>query len=168
MTEGIVDEPAIPTEAASAEVKPMTEPSAVEIPEQLKSGFRFILVKPKSKEAFEKGWQETANYASDDPRLTDHLKKNGNYGVLPTERQLIVDVDRAGLEAGIDKLLLKKFGRTFTVKTPHGGLHLYYNTDTEQEPQNLPLRDSKTGQNLGHVKANRGGYTVGPGCSVED
>jgi len=46
------------------------------IPEQLR-GCRFILVKPKDKPAIERGWQETANYAYDDPRLLQHIAAGG-------------------------------------------------------------------------------------------
>ncbi|MFA7122106.1 MAG: hypothetical protein WC277_11550, partial [Bacilli bacterium] len=52
------------------------------IPEQL-HGCRFILVKARDKPAIEKGWQTTANYAYDDPRLVAHIAAGGNYGVMP-------------------------------------------------------------------------------------
>ncbi|WP_299955122.1 hypothetical protein, partial [Methanoculleus sp.] len=48
------------------------------IPEQLR-GCRFILVKARDKPAIEKGWQTTANYTYDDPRLLQHIERGGNY-----------------------------------------------------------------------------------------
>ena len=136
------------------------------IPEQLK-GWKFILVVKAGKVAFEKDWQTTANYAYDDPKLITWLKEGGNYGVLPTGRQLIIDIDRDGMD-GLRTTLIQSLGPTFTVKTPHGGEHRYYVLDDNQDRMNLPLTDFKTGRNAGHIKAGSGGYVVGPGSRIEE
>ncbi len=56
--------------------------SIATIPEQL-HGCRFVKVRRRDKTAFEAGWQTTANYAADDPRILAHLTAGGNYGVMP-------------------------------------------------------------------------------------
>jgi len=85
------------------------------IPSQLKDGtWRFLLVKPQDKKAFEKNWETTANYGFDDPKLLEHLGKGGNYGVLPGTDHIIVETDTPELEALIEKSLPP----TFTQRSP--------------------------------------------------
>src|SRR2546430_17229363 len=80
------------------------DPSMINIPPQLKD-WRFILVNKcgtrdskgefVDKAAFERNWQTTTNYDIADPRLNAWLRDNGgNYGVLPTGRRLIIDIDK--------------------------------------------------------------------------
>src|SRR5205809_5233534 len=126
------------------------------IPRQLKD-WRFILVnkcgtrdskgKLIDKAAFERNWQTTSNYAIDDPKLNAWLRERGNYGVLPTGRRLIIDIDKNGM-GELRNRVIQGFGPTFTVRTPHGGEHRYYVMDRDQESLNVPLIDFKTGENI--------------------
>jgi hypothetical protein len=65
------------------------------IPPQLSiDGFRFILLKQKDKPAIEKDWNKDKNYKFDDPKLLEHIRRGGNYGVIPSSDNLcIVDAD---------------------------------------------------------------------------
>src|SRR5437899_10460801 len=78
------------------------------IPKQLER-HRFILVKPRSKEAFEKDWQNTSNYAYDDPKLREHLQSGNNYGVLAGAMHAIVECDDPQLEKLIERELPPPF-----------------------------------------------------------
>ena len=61
------------------------------IPKQLTTiGLRFCKVRINDKRAFEKGWQDTANYSHDDPSLKEWINKGGNYGVLAGRRGLVI------------------------------------------------------------------------------
>jgi len=102
----------------------MTEPTP-KIPEQLRD-WRFIRLKPRTKEPLENDWATTANYDYDDPRLQEHLANGGNYGVLggvyKNADHVILDCDDPYLE----KLVREKLPNTFTVRTPSGGAHFYF------------------------------------------
>jgi len=65
-------------------------------------------------------------YASTRPRT--------NWAVMPDERTAVIDVDCKGGKDGYESLkrneqLLGKLPDTLTVKTPSGGLHLYFRTE---------------------------------------
>jgi putative DNA primase/helicase len=93
------------------------------IPEQLKKPeFRFVLLKAKDKIPFEKDWTNKG-YTFDNPRLIQHIKSGGNYGVIGGYGNLrMLDID------DLDRVeeFEKKLGNTFMVKTGSGGLHFYF------------------------------------------
>ena len=64
------------------------------IPKQLhKPEFRFVLLKAKDKIPFEKDWTNKG-YAFDNPKLLEHIKKGGNYGVIGGYGNLrMLDID---------------------------------------------------------------------------
>ena len=128
------------------------------IPSQLHD-WQFILVKARSKEAFEKDWPTTANYAHDDPRLLAHLATGGDYGVLAGPDHVIIETDSGELQ----RLVEEKLPPTFTQRSPgHGGKHFFYNGSCRiiaLFDRVLPVTD----QNIGHVKSGSS-YVVGPGC----
>ncbi|MDD3918159.1 MAG: bifunctional DNA primase/polymerase, partial [Synergistaceae bacterium] len=135
------------------------------IPEQL-HGCRFILVKARDKPAIEKGWQTTANYAYDDPRLVAHIAAGGNYGVMPAGGVCILDADQTMrlAELGVlDRLL-----DTFVVKTGRTegqGSHFYvYCPDAPAEKH--ILRDPEAKVDLGDLRGSgHPSFCVGPGCT---
>lgn len=87
--------------------------------------FKFIKIIEFDKIPIDKGWQKEANYSYDDPKLLEHLKRGGNYGVCCGIGSLLVfDIDQ--VEFLKDLGVLKKLPETFTVRTRSGGLHLYY------------------------------------------
>ena len=106
----------------------------IEIPKQLqKSEFNFCLVnkwdakdkygKSIGKAPFESEWQKKG-YKFNDPKLLQHIKAGGNYGVIGggEKNLIIVDFDNAKIQEELIKILPK----TFTVKTGSGLLHKYF------------------------------------------
>ena len=133
------------------------------IPVQLR-GCRFILVKPKDKPAIEKGWQTTANYAYDDPRLLAHIERGGNYGVMPAGAVCILDADKTDrlMEMGVlDRLI-----ETFVVRTGRKdgfGSHFYIKCPDAPAEKHI-LRDPETREDLGDLRGSgHPSFCVGPG-----
>ena len=157
------------TDAAPAEVQAEEARIAAcglsPIPEQLRD-CRFILVKPRDKPAIEKGWQTTANYAYDDPRLLAHIERGGNYGVMPAGGVCILDADQTGrlMELGVlDRLL-----ETFVVRTGRKdgfGSHFYLRCPDAPAEKHI-LRDPETREDLGDLRGSgHKSFCVGPGCT---
>jgi hypothetical protein len=126
---------------------------------QLKS-FRFVLVKPHEKEAFETG---LPSYTRDDPKLLEHLR-TGNYGVLAGHEYALIDTDDPELEREIRA----KLPATFEVSSPgHDGTHFYYRCKTPESSRTITVLDKtrpKDQWNIGHVRIGNG-YLVGPGST---
>ena len=137
----------------------------VSIPKQLKTDeFRFIELRGKTKIPKEPDFTKAAHYAYDDPSLLRHLEKGNNYGILGGQSGFIeIDADHEPL---ITKLK-NKLPKTFTVKTPHGGLHKYLKTDDPHTGALLDTIEDVDGNraNLGHITG-YGRQVVGPGCSL--
>ncbi|PKL61803.1 MAG: hypothetical protein CVV31_09210 [Methanomicrobiales archaeon HGW-Methanomicrobiales-2] len=142
------------------EITPKGAAPMIQIPNTL-AGCRFIKVRPKDKGAIEPGWQETANYAHDDPRLRQHLTAGGNYGVMPVGGVCILDAD----EAVRMQDLLPVFLSTFTVRTGGEGpkFHIYFRC-SGLDGQKIPFYDPETGDHLGEIYGSGcRAYVVGPG-----
>ena len=143
----------------------------VSIPEQLKNGsFRFILLKPHSKNPLETKWQDGKNYAHDDKRLIEHLANGGNYGVLPVDgNACILDADEF---KRLEQLgALDPFTETFTVRTgSEAERYHYYFTCENIGNKKIPfydLVDSK--KHLGELFATGcPAFCVGPNCIHPD
>lgn len=135
------------------------------IPEQLRD-CRFILVKPRDKPAIEKGWQTTANYAYDDPRLLNHIANGGNYGVMPAGGVCILDADRTDRLAELG--VLDGLMDTFVVKTGRKdgfGSHFYILCPDAPAEKHI-LRDPETRADLGDLRGSgHASFCVGPGCT---
>lgn len=146
-------------------------PTRLQTPER-----RFILLGSHGedlKRAFEKDWQETANYQFDDPKLSSH---RGNYGVCGGHGDLhIIDCD--DLERWTTLGIIPLIPTTFTIESRPG--HRQYYVTCEEHFQSGGLYDpEKTVVNdagkpeyvhIGDIKAGSkdgicGGYVVGPGC----
>lgn len=153
-------------EAAAAPQAPGPDSPSTDvspIPEQLRE-CRFILVKPRDKPAIEKGWQTTANYAYDDPRLLAHVERGGNYGVMPSGGVCILDADqtmRLGELGVLDRLF-----ETFVVRTGRKeghGSHFYIRCP-DAPAEKFILRDPETGDDLGDLRGSgHKSFCVGPG-----
>ena len=126
----------------------------IEIPIELKNlEYRFILLKLKSKLPIEKDWETINNYSYDDKKLLEHLKNDGNYGVLAGPGNLrILDAD--DLEFG-NKILNKL--NTLTVQTCGGTYHFYV----------ISKYDINHTFKEGEYRANKQ-YVVGPNCYAID
>ena len=105
----VVSPQAMPVEASPAESLLLVGPnlaSAAEvpfvIPERLRDPrFRFVLVKKKDKIPIETGWQKDANHTYDDPKLTTHLARGGNYGILCGNGLVVIDADTSEVREAV-------------------------------------------------------------------
>lgn len=135
------------------------------IPEQL-HGCRFVLVKARDKPAIEKGWQTTANYAYDDPRLLLHIEHGGNYGVIPAGGVCILDADDSARLAELG--VLDSLMDTFVVRTGRRegcGSHFYLLCPDAPAEKHI-LRDPETKADLGDLRGSgHASFCVGPGCT---
>ena len=156
----------------------------IEIPQRLKDpNFRFILILPKSKRAFEEEWQKKNNYQWFNSKLQKHIARGGNYGVVGGYGNLLfIDAD----VPEISWIVEKKLPKTFSVKSGKGKHYYFICEDwglgNNDDVQNVSLDVSKDNQhliktipqekieesiktrkpiNLGHIKA-KSGYVVGP------
>jgi P4 family phage/plasmid primase-like protien len=96
----------------------------IEIPKQLQNPeFRFCLIRKQSKAPYENDWANKG-YEFNNPKLLEHLKNGGNYGVIGGYGKLIIlDKDKTDLPIDFE---------TFTVETGSGGKHFYLISDYEQ------------------------------------
>jgi hypothetical protein len=155
-----------PNRSTSHDIKDSTDASTIQIPLQLRNErFRFILVRKGRKEAIEKDWQTTANYAYNDPKLTKHLRNGGNYGVMPRTGALIFDADDLPYLSPVIQSLLP----TFTVMTKNGE-HRYYQFEGDETPNKIPLyKLENKKEHVGEVfLPNCPAYVVGPSCKHPD
>jgi len=96
----------------------------ITIPKQLQQeGIRFVKLKPKEKVPFERDWQKKG-CPHDDISLVEHLKTNGNYGVIGggEKKLLIVDFDNQNVQ----EEAMKSLPKTLVVQTGSGMKHLYF------------------------------------------
>lgn len=132
------------------------------IPRQL-ADCRMIRVAPKEKRAVDPGWQSSANYAHDDPRIVDHLANGGNYGVMPAGGVCILDADDL---TGLGRLgVIEPLLPTYTIRTGResGGAHIYLRCP-DAPTEKIILRDPTTGADLGDFRGSgHPSYVVGPG-----
>jgi len=139
----------------------------VSIPEYLKSGeFKFIRLKPRSKEPCDAWTNKRHQYDADSPAMVKWLESGGNYGVLCVSGDVcILDADN---HTRLEQLgCLDEFADTFTVETgsEQGGHYHYYIRVNGYEPKKIPfydLVDEK--EHLGELyPAGSQAYCVGPG-----
>lgn len=127
----------------------------IEIPKQLRNkNFRFCPLNKGSKKSYSN--HNKFNCSFDDKNLLEHLKLNGNYGVLcGYNNLLVVDIDNQKIQTEIANLHLPK---TFTVrsalnKTPH----LYFKTENP--------KPTLRGDGIDLI--GKGCYVVGTSCIIE-
>ena len=132
-------------------------PSLIERLNKLGPHFCVVEIRGKSPSIGGKGWQKPENLMNaDDPRLQEHLKNGGNYGVVGGYGLVILDADTEEIK----HLIEEKLPETFTVQSPgSGGWHCYYLCALEKP---IRLRD-KDGKNLGDIQG-QNKMCVGPNC----
>lgn len=122
----------------------------IEIPIQLRTN-RFNRVRAKSKEAFEKEWQNKP-YSYEE--ITQFFPEE-NYGVICGRELRVLDDDTP--DNRLVKLFLDNFGETFRVRN-----HLYFKFDNRHSKK-IVLFD-KEGNHVGELQGD-GSYVVGPGST---
>ncbi|MBW6469599.1 MAG: bifunctional DNA primase/polymerase [Methanosarcinaceae archaeon] len=110
----------------------------VEIPDKLKKyDFSYIKLNPRTKIPAEKSWN-TILRPFDNEEITTW---GGNYGIVVKEGYVVIDFDSQDI---INKYY-KKFPETFTVRTGSGKIHLYYQTDHNED---MKIADKSTGSSI--------------------
>lgn len=93
---------------------------------------------------------------------------SGNYGVLAGGRLLIFDIDLYGEEEINDEILDFLYQHfTFTVRTPHGGFHLYYLVPEGTAERIKEVLGSYNPEPGGVEVNSRDSYVVGPGSELD-
>jgi hypothetical protein len=121
-------------------------------------GFRIFPLLPNSKIPAIKGWKEKATR---NPDLVRQVWESGDYNIgVYCEDMIVVDVDVKHGKPGLASLMELGIDlATYTVRTPSGGLHLYY------AGANVSLSAGRIGAGL-DVRSG-GGYVVGPGSTID-
>lgn len=116
------------------------------------SRFRCIKVKPRTKEPLEKEWTTQKNYAFNDPKIEDWIRKGGNYGITcPNGDCAFVDADFPEIQKALDDRL-----PTYWYSTGREGHKQYVYSILDPPIENIPLKNGS------YIKG-RGGMAVGPG-----
>lgn len=129
----------------------------IEIPSVLKQdGFRFILVRGKSKNPVELAWSTENNYAWDDPKLQVHLARDGNYGIVGGFGNFVA-LDFDNVETYSKLFDTEKLESAFpVVRTGSGKQHVYARTPEPQRSFRIPQI---------HLEVRgAGNFVVGPNC----
>jgi len=144
----------------------------IEIPGQLKKeNIRFVKVRKFGKGPYEHDFPNSANYSWRE--IQEHVNKTGeNYGILAKNGLVFLDLDLMKFNCIPQEMkdsLLKALPETFTVKTPNGGLHLYYFVNGNLENNNGEYF-CDTCNDKHHVFDFQGEnkIVVGPGCVLKD
>jgi len=122
-------------------------------------GFRVFPLHPGTKRPVWKGWPE---HATSDPARIEEIWSERDYNIgVCTDDLIVIDVDVKNGKQGMMSLLdLELPLDTLTVKTPTGGLHLYY-----QGPS-VANSAGKLGEGL-DVRSFHG-YVIAPGSQTVD
>jgi len=148
-------------------------------PRLRKDELRFVLLGSFGedlKKPFEKDWQKKSNYRYDDPRLSEHMKRGGNYGVAGGYGDLhIIDCDDLNrwLEMGVMSLIPP----TFAIESRPGHRQFYlkceehFNSVGLFDPERTEINKQAKHDyvHIGDIKAGAkdgicGGQAVGPSC----
>jgi len=126
------------------------------IPNKLRiDGIKFVLIASRDKRPFQKDWTNK-NISWNSEELNNHLNNGGNYGVIGggDKKLLIVDFDNEEVQREV----IKKLPKTFTIKTGSGLLHKYLFSNN---PDSFKIFDEKL-NTLADVQG-EGKQVVGPG-----
>lgn len=136
-----------------------------------RKGFRVFPIEVDAKRPAHEGWQKQA---TTDPVKIDRLWRDPfgaaipyNVGVATGAGVVVLDVDVKAGRGGLENLedLKTRFGlddETLTVRTPSGGLHLYFNST------GFSIGNSVSRIAPGLDVRGEGGLVVGPGSTVGD
>ena len=122
--------------------------------------FRYFPVKANSKKPLIKKWPEKADSAFRFPE-----NEICNYGLVTGEGFIVIDIDTK--TGGIESLnkIKSQLPKTHAVKTPSGGLHLYY-TITDEQLESYDIK-TRTGIMPGIDIRAKGGYVLVPPSTID-
>ena len=131
------------------------------IPEQLQNEkFRFYLVSENSKVPVQPKWNTVNNHTYTNIILLNHLRSDGNYGVVTGYGNLIV------LDFDSEKYYLSKknlLSPTFTIRTALSRLPHYYYI-LKGEPISKVGIDDETGKRVCDIQSNGAGIVAPNSC----
>lgn len=121
-----------------------------------------------------------AGQKKDQPKVAINWKRNYEnhvegdpakpHAIVPDEQHMVIDMDtpKTGGEHGWDTLNREAgpLPETYTVRTPHNGIHLYYRIPTQWQGL-MKSASHQHGLNV-DVKAEAKGYVIGAGTHTED
>ena len=121
-----------------------------------------------------------AGQRKDQPKVAINWKRNyenhvegdpsKTHAIVPDEQHMVIDMDtpKTGGEHGWDTLNREAgpLPETYTVRTPHNGIHLYYRIPTQWQGL-MKSASHQHGLNV-DVKAEAKGYVIGAGTHTED
>lgn len=131
-------------------------PSEILIPQQLiLAGAKFNLVTRHGKDAFERDWNLNT-YDPTSPRLTEHLKNGGNYGVVSHNNICCIDLDYPEIFKKLNVTLPASF-----MVTRNNGETGHYYFICNDAPDEMK---TKFEFDFGDIRLGGNFYTVGPTC----
>ena len=121
-----------------------------------------------------------AGQKKDQPKVAINWKRNYEnhvegdptkpHAIVPDEQHMVIDMDtpKTGGEHGWDTLNREAgpLPETYTVRTPHNGIHLYYRIPTQWQGL-MKSASHQHGLNV-DVKAEAKGYVIGAGTHTDD
>jgi len=138
-------------------------------------GYRVLPLKPGTRIPNLKDWQQLAT--SDTETITKWWKRrpNANVGIATGRTFLVIDVDvkngKSGLQSLAELRAAHSLPKTYTVKTPSGGLHLDYKHPGADRPIKNQVNwypGQKPGVRKGiDIRADEG-QVVAPGMEVTE
>lgn len=124
-----------------------------------------IKIKHGAKEPFESGWRT-------DPKTyyknIDMTRYNAGFLCGEVNNIMVLDVDVKDDGVGAMVQYFQEFGKfnTFTVRTPHGGYHYYFNYKSKDNNDNY-LKNGTKFRGVGLDFKTEGGYVLSPGSCVD-
>ena len=133
---------------------------SVIMPQHIKELFRgqkrFVLVKRKTKKPIEYNWN-TNLLKSDDPKLLNHLREGGNYGIATGAGLIVIDADRSEIVKACENL-----PDTFQDFSPgHKTTRRYYWCSLEKKIP-LQIKELHFGEVLAHGQQVVGAGSIHP------
>ena len=124
-----------------------------------------IKIKHGSKEPFQSGWRT-------DPKTyyknIDMTRYNAGFLCGEVNNIMVLDVDVKDDGVGAMVQYFQEFEKfnTFTVRTPHGGYHYYFNYKSKDNNDNY-LKNGTKFRGVGLDFKTEGGYVLAPGSCVD-
>lgn len=133
------------------------------------AGFHVFPLLPNSKRPAIKDWPTLAT--SDPDYVGGWWKENPDYNIgIHTKGMMVIDLDpkHGGLDSWAalvetGRLLEDEIPPTLTVRTPSGGLHLYFRLPPGQQEVSNSVQKLGPGIDV----RGKGGYVVAPGSTID-
>lgn len=124
-----------------------------------------IKIKHGAKEAYERGWRTDPDTYYKNIDMTQY---NAGFICGEVNNIMVLDVDVKDDGVGAMVQYFQEFEKfnTFTVRTPHGGYHYYFNYKSKDNNDNY-LKNGTKFRGVGLDFKTEGGYVLAPGSCVD-